>query len=967
MGSATDRGSSSSFERELREVNEALLVSSVHQHELTEQAQRAEAALRKSEAELRLRAEELARFNRLTVGREARIIELKKEINNLTQQLGQPPRYGLDVERAVSDFARELPPPQEDDAGSRARASGDIVPLESVLCTEELTRRPSRAPDYATENEALVALMRVLADSPGDVLQVLAQKILEILHADSAGISLLTSDAKQFRWPAIAGLWEPHIGGGTPRDFGPCGDVLDRNAPLLFGRLERRYAYFRAVTPAVEEALLAPFYVDGKAVGTLWAVSHGNRKFDAEDLRQLQNLGRFASAAYQTNQVRALEDSRRAAALNLMEDLLQSRRATERVNAELRASEERYRTLFNSIDEGFCVVEVLFDTQAHATDYRFLETNPAFDKQSGLHDVVGRRMRELSPHHEADWFEKYGHVACTGESIRFVNQAHDLGNRWFDVYAFRLGAPERHMVAILFSDISDRKHAAQALQDSEVRYRRIFECAQDGILILDVDSAKITEANPYMVRMLGYSSDELLGKELWQIGLHRDAGGSRSMVQQLQENGFIRYEHLPLRAKDGRLVEVEVVATLYQEDRKQIIQCNMHDITERVLLEKKTQEQAHSLADLNRRKDEFLAMLSHELRNPLASIKNAAHLLQLQRDRSPIQAKAHGMIERQVSQLARLVDDLLEVSRISTGRVRLQMEAVNLQGMIEHACETARAQMDQKAQSLTKCLPDEPLWVSGDPVRLEQIAVNLLNNASKYTDRGGQISATLQREDDEAVLRIRDNGVGIAPDMLPRIFDLFTQADRSLDRAQGGLGIGLALVQSLVTMHRGRVEAFSTLGHGSEFVVRLPVLLPMHESTAADEESGAASTHELKVLVVDDNIDAAQSIGMLLQMLGHTTRLAHDGATALKCAREFVPDVVLLDIGLPVADGFQVARWIREEPALSNVLLVALTGYGQDADKQRAHEAGFAHHLVKPVDFAKIENILSTVAARPGG
>jgi PAS domain S-box-containing protein len=963
VGSVTDR-SGSSFERELREVNEALLVSSVHQHELTEQAQHAEAALRKSEAELRLTAEELTRFNRLAVGRESRIIELKVEINELAQRLGEPLRYSLELEPARSDSATELPT-QEDDEELRARARGDIVPLETVLCTEELTDRPSRPPGYEIENDALISLMRALVDSPGDVLQVLAQKILEVLRADSAGISLLTADAKRFYWPAIAGLWEPHIGGGTPRDFGPCGDVLDRNAPLLFGRLERRYAYFRPVTPAVEEALLVPFYVAGNAVGTLWAVSHGDRKFDNEDLRQLKSLGRFASAAYQTGQVRTLEGSRRAAALNLMEDLVQSRQVTERVNAELRASEERYRALFNSIDEAFCVVEVLFDTAGHPTDYRFLETNPAFEKQSGLHDAVGRRMRELAPHHEAYWFEKYGHVALTGESIRFVNEAQELGNRWFDVYAFRLGMPERHRVAILFSDISDRKRVAQALQDSEVRYRRIFECAQDGIVILDVDGAKITEANPYMVQMLGYSSDELLGKELWQIGLQRDVHGSRSMVQELQENGFVRYEHLPLRTKDGQQIEVEVVATLYQEGGKPVIQCNMHDITERTHLEQKTQEQAHSLADLNRRKDEFLAMLSHELRNPLASIQNAAHLLRLQRDQSPIQTKAHGMIERQVSQLARLVDDLLEVSRISTGRVRLRTEAVDLRGIVQHACETTRPQTDQKAQSLSKSLPDEPLWASGDPVRLEQVAVNLLNNASKYTDRGGQISVTLQREDDEAVLRVRDNGVGIAPEMLPRIFDLFTQADRSLDRAQGGLGIGLALVQSLVTMHRGRVEARSTVGQGSEFVVRLPVLLSLHESAVVDEQSESTQTDALKVLVVDDNIDAAQSVSMLLQMLGHTTRLAHDGASALKCAGEFVPDVVLLDIGLPVADGFQVARWIREERTLSKVLIVALTGYGQEADKQRADAAGFDHHLVKPVDFAKIEDILSTVTRRP--
>lgn len=963
MGSVSRGGSDDSFERDLRQVNEALLVSSVHQHELAEQAQKAEAALRKSEAELRLQADELARFNRLAVGRESRMIELKQEINELARQQGRPPCYPLELDRGVSGEATDVPA-LEDEPESGARESAESVPLEEILCAEELARRPVRAPDYQSENDALTSLVQALADSPGDVLRVLAQEILEVLKADSAGISLLTSDGKRFYWPAIAGLWEPHIGGGTPRDFGPCGDVLDRNAPLLFGRIERRYSYFRPVTPAVEEALLAPFYVEGKAVGTVWAVSHGDRRFDAEDLRQLQGLGRFASAAYHTSHIRRLEESRRAAALNLMEDAVVSRQASEQANNELRASEERYRTLFESIDEGFCVVEVLFDSQGHPGDYRFIETNPGFEKQSGLHDVVGRRMRELAPAHEAHWFEKYGHVALTGESIRFVNEAHELGGRWFDVYAFRLGAPERRRVAILFTDITDRKRAAQALEDSEVRYRRIFESAQDGILILDVERARITEANPYMVQMLGYSGDELLGKQLGQIGLLRDAGESRVMMQQLRENGFVRYEHLPLQTKQGHQVEVEVVATLYHENRKQVVQCNIHDITDRSRLEQKTQEQAQSLADLNRRKDEFLAMLSHELRNPLASIRNAAHLLQMQRDRTPIQAKAHGMIERQVAQLARLVDDLLEVSRISTGRVRLQSESLDLRETIERACETTRPQIEQKSQSLDRSVPAEPVWVNGDAVRLEQVAVNLLNNASKYTDRGGEISVTLLREGDEAVLRVRDNGVGIAPDMLPLIFDLFTQADRSLDRSQGGLGIGLALVRSLVTMHRGSVEARSTLGQGSEFVVRLPVDLSSNEAATAPDDRGPAPAHALKVLVVDDNIDAAQSIAMVLQTLGHTTRLAHDGATALVCAREFAPDAVLLDIGLPVADGFQVAKRMREDPALSNVLLIALTGYGQDADRQRTEQAGFHYHLVKPVDLAKIESILTRSAGQ---
>jgi CheY-like chemotaxis protein len=292
----------------------------------------------------------------------------------------------------------------------------------------------------------------------------------------------------------------------------------------------------------------------------------------------------------------------------------------------------------------------------------------------------------------------------------------------------------------------------------------------------------------------------------------------------------------------------------------------------------------------------------------------------------------------------------------------LQLERVDLRAIVRHALETSRPQATQKAQSLTESLPDEPVWVQGDAVRLEQVVVNLLNNASKYTDRNGQIGVTLQNQDGEAVLRVRDNGVGIAPEMLPRIFDLFTQVDQSLDRAQGGLGIGLALVQSLVTLHGGRVQVHSTPGQGSEFVVELPVSSSPHEPALIGAEKVSAPVRPRKVLVVDDNVDAAESFAMLLQMAGHETRLAHDGADAMKAVRAFKPDVVLLDLGLPIIDGFAVARLIRQDAALRNVVLVALTGYGQDGDRQRTSEAGFDHHLVKPVDIAKVESILSTVA-----
>jgi PAS domain S-box-containing protein len=561
-------------------------------------------------------------------------------------------------------------------------------------------------------------------------------------------------------------------------------------------------------------------------------------------------------------------------------------------------------------------------------------------------------LEEILPHdHSFDNF----HV-----SHKFPSNGH----KHLLLNARRIRKPGNHSELILLAieDITERQQAQEHLEISEIRYRRLFEAAKDGILILDTEHGRVTDANPFMVEMLGYPREEFLGKELWQVGLLRDASESRAMVRQLQNTGYIRYENLPLESTAGRKVEVEVVANVYQEDHQPVIQCNIRDITARSLLENKTREQAKSLADLHRRKDEFLAMLSHELRNPLAPIRNAVQLLRLQRDGTEIQKEAHGMIERQVAQLARLVDDLLEVSRISTGRIHLQEHRIDLRGVVESAIETCRPQCGQKSQSIAKALSKEPVWIYGDPVRLEQVVVNLLNNACKYTDCNGHIWVGLEQKGDQAVLRVRDNGIGIAPDLLPHIFDLFTQADKSLDRSQGGLGIGLALVQSLVTMHRGTVEVLSTVGQGSEFIVRLPVVVSEASPATIPAEPIDLPTRSLRVLVVDDNHDAAKSIAMLLRSLGHIAQVAHDGASAMQAALEFVPQVMLLDIGLPVINGFQVAKWIRHEPGLENVVLVALTGYGQESDRQRTREAGFNHHLVKPADFANVVSILSAVA-----
>ena len=388
-----------------------------------------------------------------------------------------------------------------------------------------------------------------------------------------------------------------------------------------------------------------------------------------------------------------------------------------------------------------------------------------------------------------------------------------------------------------------------------------------------------------------------------------------------------------------------------------------YDITERSRLERRAQEQAEALADLHRRKDEFLAMLSHELRNPLAPISNAVHLLRLQKNEDPIQGQARGIIERQVGQLTRLIDDLMEVSRIATGRIHLQEERVTVNGIVENAVETVRPLIEKHQHSLELTLSAHPIWLYADASRLEQVVVNLLTNAAKYTEPGGSIWVTAQQEGSEAILRVRDSGVGIAPDLLPHVFELFTQAERSLARSEGGLGIGLCLVKRLVEMHGGKVEAYSAPGEGSEFVVHLPVMATPPPSSLPPFETAKPASDSLRVLVVEDNVDAAETMTLVLEASGHDVRTAHDGDTGLKFALDFRPNVVLLDIGLPGMDGFEVAKRLRQQTHLGSVVLVAMTGYGEASARQLSREAGFDHHLVKPADFKKLQDILASAAA----
>ena len=660
---------------------------------------RAQRTLQHSTEELGRHTSDLARLNRAVVGRELRMIELKKEINELRRRLGEDDICPI---RELDEVAQPAAGP----AACEPENRDCPVPLEAVLRTGQLRERTGRPADYQLENRALSSLVQELADDPRTILQALADKTLEVLSAGSAGLSLLTRDGERFYWAAIAGEWSPHLGGGTPNGFGPCGDVLELDRPLLFSHWEKRYPYLAAATPLAEEGLLVPFHVGGRAVGTIWVIAHDDeRKFDAEDLRLLESLGRFASAAYEAMEyLGAMEQGR--AALNLLEDAVHARELTEASNRQLQESQEALR--------------------------------------------------------EAD-----------------------------------------------------------------------------------------------------------------------------------------------------------------------------------------------------RRKNEFIALLGHELRNPLMPIGNATELLALKvGDDNPGALAAIEMIRRQVSHLTRLVDDLLDVSRITQGRIQLKCKPTNLGDAIAEAVETVEPHVRAKQHKISVgASARQRIYVPGDPTRLVQCLVNVLTNAVKYTDPGGEIGVEMHEANGNAVIEISDNGVGIAPELLPRIFDLFVQDDRELDRSQGGLGIGLAIVKQLIRMHGGEVFARSRgPGAGSTFEIHLP-RIEQPESTSTEALPGRM--RQLRVLIVDDNVDAAASTAMLLMAQGHQAEAVYSSKDALDAIESFRPNVALLDIGLPGMDGYELATRLRELPACEGMRIVALTGYGQADDRQRALDSGFDDHLAKPIDFRTLERTLA--------
>jgi len=510
----------------------------------------------------------------------------------------------------------------------------------------------------------------------------------------------------------------------------------------------------------------------------------------------------------------------------------------KRTEARLRESEDKYRNLFERIDEGFCIVQILFDAAGAPCDFRYLELNPMFEQQSGLKDARGRTALEMVPQLERSWIERIGAVALSGRSDRFEDYSAVLGC-WFETNAAPLGDPGAHQVALIFRDTTERRRVEENL-------RRLAS---------------------------------------------EDAAASRRM-------------------------------------------------------------------------SEFLAVLAHELRNPMAPIRTGLEIMRLRADSPETIERVREMLERQTRQMTLLIDDLLDVARVTSGKIEIRKQLVDLNRVATSAVETSTPVIQGARHVLDVRLWDEALLLDIDPTRIAQVLNNLLTNAAKYTPPGGRIALTVRKEGREALVEVTDSGVGISPEHQHSIFEMFNQVGRNLGLSQGGLGIGLSLVRQLVALHGGRVSAASPgVGQGSTFTVHLPLGVQQEagDSEPALPERRISQRRTFRILVVDDNTDAAESLSLLLQLNAHEIRTATNGRDALEIAREFRPDIGFLDIGMPGMTGFELASRLRAMPELAGMTLVAVTGWGSEEDLARSREAGIDHHFTKPIAAETVSRLLSQI------
>ena len=486
----------------------------------------------------------------------------------------------------------------------------------------------------------------------------------------------------------------------------------------------------------------------------------------------------------------------------------------------------------------------------------------------------------------------------------------------------------------------------------------IVDSSEDAIISMTLDDV-ITSWNAAAERLFGWSAEEAIGKPVVGLLIPDDRKDEEAVILDRIRRGD-RVDHFETvrRTKDGRLLDISLTISPIRGVNGEIVGASKiaRDITDQKRI-------ARELKEADQHKNEFLALLAHELRNPLGPIRHAAKILRARTPRPDELEWATSIIDRQTEHMTRLVDDLLDVARMSRGTIALRRERVDIATVLEAAVEASSTLILKSGHQLRVTPPPEPLYVEGDPTRLVQVVTNLLDNAAKYTEPGGRIWLSADREGDAAIIRVRDSGIGISAEMLPHIFEMFNHAGMSVERAQGGLGVGLSLVDRLIKLHDGTVSATSPgPGAGSEFTICLPLADKSRKPVAESPAAEVTTRSRCRVLIVDDNVDSVDSLGMLLGMMGHDVTTANDGQGALHVAATFHPDVAILDIGLPTMNGYELAQRLRQEPWGKDLVLVALTGWGQEEHRRRSAQSGFNHHLTKPVELDALQEILNVAA-----
>jgi PAS domain S-box-containing protein len=635
---------------------------------------------------------------------------------------------------------------------------------------------------------------------------------------------------------------------------------------------------------------------------------------------------------------------------------------SERKHAEeaLLESETTFRAMFSVSSVGMA--------QADSTTGRFVRVNAAMCTMTGYteDELVGLTIDDIThpDDHGRDREERrrINSGEVQGYEIEKRYRRKDGSEVWVHVTVNAVrdkrGRAVRNTAVI--QDITERKRADEALRESEAQLRLVAETLPVFILRVDTD-LRYQFVNRAYAQRFGMEPQELIGKRLPEVIGQKAYEAAKPYLDRMLAGEEVQYETtVPYEKLGPRFMRSANVLDLDESGRLRSVIGVLVDLTDRKRAE-------DALKEADRRKDEFLATLAHELRNPLAPIRNAAQIIKAKLPPDPDLALSRDIIERQVRQMARLLDDLLDVSRITRNRLELRKRPVSLTSVIESAIETSAPLIEAAGHRFTCELPGEPVYLDGDPVRLAQLFANLLNNAAKYTPDGGRMTLRAERRDQELIVSVKDNGIGFAPDMQARLFEMFSQDKPALERAQGGLGIGLALVKGLVELHGGRVEARSEgTGKGSEFIVHLPVARPQVGIGAGSGGARTSPVQRRRILIADDLKDTADTLSMLLRETGHDVQTTYDGEQAVEAAERYRPEVVVLDLGMPKLNGLDACRMIRALPWGRSILMVALTGWGQEEDRRRSREAGFDAHLVKPVDASVLTTLIASASGGMG-